>query len=87
MPFLYSVSPEYILNRDDDKVKHLMALFLKLTKERCLIYLQIPTDVEHYLEKSISPVILIAVGTIYRSTFFSFTSTPNHKILNFFSSS
>ena len=79
---LLGLSRIYILNRDDDEVKHLMALFPKMTKERRLKYLQIPTDIEYYLEKSISPVVLMTVGTIPTSTFFSFTS--NHKIPNFF---
>ena len=70
MPFLYSVSPEYILNRRDDELfKHLMALFPKLTKEiliavdtirtSTLFSLHLPQNAELFLFiASVAPVTI-----------------------------
>ena len=70
MPFLYSVSPEYILNRRDDELfKYLMALFPKLTKEiliavdtirtSTLFSLHLPQNAELFLFiASVAPVTI-----------------------------
>ncbi|KAF8799571.1 hypothetical protein BYT27DRAFT_7201458 [Phlegmacium glaucopus] len=61
---LLGLHPIFLLNRDDDEIECLMALFPKLTKKGGLIYLKNPTDVERYLEKPVSPVILMVVGAV-----------------------
>ena len=82
---LLGLTSIYILNRDDEGVKYLIALSPKLKNERRLIYLQNPTHVEHCLAKSISPVMLMAMGTIRTPTFFFLYACRKMPI--FFSSS
>ena len=60
---LLGLNPIFLLNRDDDEIESLMALFPNLMKKGGLIYLKHPTDVEHYLAKPV-PQILMIVGAI-----------------------
>lgn len=67
---LLGLNPIFLLNRDDDEIEHLMDIFPNLTERRSLIYLKNPTDVQQYLAKPLSPVVLMAVGAIRACFFF-----------------
>jgi hypothetical protein len=61
---LLGLAPIFLLNRDDEEIEYLMTFFPNLEKKRGLIYLKNPIDVEQYLAKSLSPVVLMVVGAI-----------------------
>ena len=61
---LLGLNPIFLLNRDDEEVEYLMTFFPNLKKKKRLIYLKSPTDVEQYLTKPMSPVVLMAVAAI-----------------------
>lgn len=67
---LLGLDPIFLLNRVDDEIENLMALFPNLTKKRGLIYLKTPVDVERYLAKPDSPVVLMVVGAIRALTLY-----------------